>query len=195
MNLSNILHIAFYIIVLISLKHLIKEPGSTLAVVSIGSYFLSVLFAFLGNAGVNLFGSTNYYGTGPVPAEYSRIAWKALGVPFLLLSLVLAYFGQQEMSGQNMVAQWISPYPSITDMQYVPNLHHEFVWSWIMKSDDPPELVYSYYEDKSHYVDWEKAVKGPYIIFTKPNYSLEVSASDKAVSGSYINYTLKKTPD
>lgn len=179
MNLSRLFNIVLYIIAFISIRNLIKQPGNAMALMSIGAYMVAVLFSFLG-----------YMGSSQ--QRYSRQVWKFAGAPFLLFALAFAYWGQQEMAGQDVVAKWISPYPSITDIVHIPDLHHEYVWSWIMESNDSPEKVYDFYEDETHYLGWKKEVKGPFMTFTKPGYALQISASDKAGSGSAIFYSLKQ---
>lgn len=122
---------------------------------------------------------------------FSRGRVRGMSVWFIVLALGFIYMGLQVEGGQQVIARWITPYPSITDITPIPPIHKKDVFGAIIETADAPAKVHAFYSESDHFAGWKLVSDGMQLVFKKPHYSLSLLITPDR-TGTSIMYQLER---
>jgi len=181
MNIMARNQIAFIVVVCLALLWAIirsLEPGG-------GSipWFLGLLFLAL----------LNYY-YGFVDGDYNpfRFYAKAGFVIFLTLSLLMAYVARIEGEGLSEIAEYITVYPDLEELYFVPRTSDKTIQHWQIKSSGSVEDIKKFYLNQNNLRDWEIIRNEPVLVLEKNNTRLTITIGEQPRSSlSIVFYHLE----
>lgn len=123
----------------------------------------------------------------------SRGRLQAGAIILLSFAMLLAMWSRQERNGIEVIAEWVTPYPNISQITLVPRVSDDYIWGWLLESPDPPERILDFYDDARHRVGWQVSRRGQLIHFNKKGFRLLLMVTRRA-TGSRLFYQLEQIP-
>ena len=166
-----------YLATVAGIIFLASKPGGRLIPYAVGIFLVALLFA--------------YFGFIKKDNNAFRFRLQAGAVIMYMLALLLAYISHHEQNSKQIISEWITPYPNINEVTFLPRTSSEIIWHWILESQDQPEKIINFYSTASNTKGWTVSKPGKIIIFNKPGYKLTLSISKRG-QGSRVYFSLVK---
>lgn len=175
------------ILAVLGILYQLNEPGGRLiplALLALAFSLIGIYYGFIKR-------EENEVLSRYLPLYFHRSRLQAGAIVFFLLAVALAYWSRIERGGIAHIAEWITPYPEITQVMGVPRVSNEFVWAWIVETPDPLEKVISFYQNEKNIGNWRVIESGRVFIFKKDRHKLTIFLRSKA-DGTGLLYKLSE---
>jgi energy-coupling factor transporter transmembrane protein EcfT len=94
-----------------------------------------------------------------------------------LLLLLVTYISWKDHIGQSELAKFITPYPQVKEISFLPKVSEEQIQHWLVKTGDPVDKVTAFYAEKGNHSGWEMVNESPFLILIKDGQKLNISIS------------------
>lgn len=154
-------------------------PGGRLVYLATGLLIFSITAAYFG-----------FISKASYPFDPRRHKTQASAIFGFILTYGVAYVSGVEQNAQETIGEYITPYPNISGVTFLPRMNKETVWGWLIDSPDTADKIIAFYKDDKNTQSWTIDEDPPFLFLTKGNAKLTISASKKR-EGSSIYYFLE----
>lgn len=122
-----------------------------------------------------------YYYVGFVDKEANPFRFYAQGsfLGFLALTFLMAYLARVENNGLNEISEFITVYPNIEVVKFIPRTSEKTVQHWQIKTSDSIEHINKFYSDPANLSGWQLVMDEPMLILKKTGYKLTLLVADQ----------------
>ncbi len=109
---------------------------------------------------------------------------------FTGLLVFVGYFQWMGSRGEEEISKYITPYPHVRGFEFLPRVGDNQIEHWLIRTADPVDAVYKFYQKPENHTGWELSSGGPpVLIFKKTDQRLSLSISEQG-KGSTIYFNL-----
>ena len=98
---------------------------------------------------------------------------------FLALTLLMVYIARVEEKGLDEISEFITVYPNIELVKFIPRSSEKTIQHWQLKTNDSIEYVKKFYSDPANLSGWRIVMAEPMLILKKTDHQLTLSFADQ----------------
>ena len=134
--------------------------------------------------------TATYFGFISKAYDPWRHKTRASAIFGFILTFGVAYVSGVEQNAMETIAEYITPYPNVSGVTFLPRMSKDTIWGWLIDSPDAPDKIISFYKEKKNTEGWTVDAQPPFLFLEKGNAKLTINPTER-LQGSNIYYLLE----